>query len=315
MRRIRAFAVLVVALTSLVGCTSAVPNPTPSPDPDELTLADVKWEGGVQNPKLILKTPLRVSEPTIGVIERGQGAAITMGQLVTFDTLVVDGETGAEEQSTFGTPNPTKMILAKSTANTTMLAAMQSAKVGTRFLYAVPMSADGTAPSQQNPDPSATPSPTASKVIAISIRSAEDLPQAAQGRAKAADPALPAVTIGADGAPVLAKPSGSPTGKLASEVLIEGDGPAVADGQTVAVKYFGWLWNGTAFDSVWGEGMPEVLSLSGVISGWRKAIVGRKVGSRVLMVVPPSLGYGGAGKNSIPPDSTLIFLVDIVGAY
>lgn len=307
-------AVLVAAVTTLVGCTATQgPSASPTPDSDERAVSAISWNGGAENPTLEFATPLRVSEPTIGVVEPGSGASIAMGQLVTFDSMVVDGDTGTTESSTFGTDTPNQLVLASSTANSTMLTAMQSAKVGARFLYVVPTDSavDSTA---SGASPSA-PANVASKVIAISIRSVSDLPAAATGTQLALDPSLPVVKMGADGTPSLVAPKGKPSAKLRSGVSIEGAGPVISEGQTVAVKYYGWLWDGTVFDSVWGAGAPEVVNLDEVISGWSQAIVGKKVGSRVLMVVPPAQAYGGAGQGAIPPDATLVFLVDVVAAY
>jgi len=315
MTRIRTAAVLVVGLAALVGCTSPS-NPSPSVDSrrDEQTVSTIKWEGDAQSPKLVISTPLRVSQPTVRSIEPGTGASISLGQLVTFDTLVVDGETGQTEASSFGGTAPSQLILSKATANVTMLAAMQSAKVGGKFLYVVPTS-DSTAaasPSTGGATPADNTAP--SKVIAISIRSVESLPTEAHGQPKTPNATLPKVTFGADGTASVA-PKGAQPSTLSSGLLIEGTGAKVTEGQTVAVKYYGWLWNGKVFDSVWGDTAPEVLNLNEVISGWRKAIVGQKVGSRVVIVVPPAMGYGGSGNDVIPPDSTLVFLVDVLGAY
>lgn len=316
MKRIKTTAILAVLLAALAGCTStgsADRSPSPGVNPDEQAVSAVKWEGGTADPELAFDKPLRVSEPTIGVIDTGAGDTITMGQLVTFDSLVVDGETGAVETSTFGGDTPEQLILSPNTANPTMLTAMQSARVGARFLYVTPEIQTAASPSA---DPSAQPTGAgASKVIAISIRSASDLPTAAKGRAKPADPRLPVVKLGADGQPTLQAPKGDPGTKLVSEVLIEGTGPVVGEGQTLAVKYQGWLWDGTVFDQSWVDGSPAVFNLNDVISGWSRGVVGKKVGSRVLLVIPPGLAYGGSGRESIPPDSTLIFLVDILAAY
>lgn len=315
MKRIKATAVLAAVLAALAGCTStgaADGSSSPSVDPDELTVSTVKWEGGTGNPELVFDKPLRVSEPTIGVIDAGDGDIIAMGQLVTFDSLVVDGETGAVEASTFGGDTPDQLILSANTANTTMLTAMRSARVGARFLYVTPgiQTAAGTSPNTSGETTAA-----AAKVIAISIRSVTDLPTEARGRARTPDRALPVVTFGADGLPTLKAPKGDPGTELITDVLIEGTGPLVSEGQTLAVKYQGWLWDGTVFERSWGDADPVVFNLNDVISGWSQGVVGKKVGSRVLMVIPPGLAYGGSGQDSIPPDSTLIFLVDILAAY
>ncbi len=308
---------LALALSAL-GCSSTAGEPsasTPTADPDELAVAAITWQGGVEEPKLEMATPLRVTEPTIGLIERGSGDRITMGQLVTFDSLVVDGETGEVESSTFGTETPERLIISPNTANVTMLTAMQSASVGARFLYVIP---DGRtledAPIEDATGENA-PVGQPSKVIGISIRSAESLPAEAAGKAGKPDPALPTVEFAADGTPELKPMKGEPGSDLAVAALIEGTGPAVTEGQTLGVKYGMWLWDGTPVGTAWGDLPAVAFNLDEAISGWRKAIVGKKVGSRILMVLPPALAYGGAGQDGIPPDSTLVVLVDILAAY
>jgi peptidylprolyl isomerase len=315
MKSIKATAILAVALAALAGCTGPGPQPSPTADPDEAAVSGIKWTGGgTEGPELDFVTPLRVSQATVGVIEAGDGPGIAMGQLVTFDSQVVDGETGTVEASTFAGDDPEQLILSPTTADITMLTAMQSAKVGAKFLYVVPDFAGAASGSATSPAAETTGA-LPSKVIAISIRSVSEVPVEASGAATTPDAALPVVTFDAAAAPILKPPGGDPGGELVAAELIEGTGAKVADGQTLAVKYCGWLWDGTAVSAVWGDDPAVVVSLNDVISGWRKAIVGRPVGSRILMVIPPAHGFGGAGQDGIPPDSTLIFVVDVLAAY
>ncbi len=298
---------LVLAL-SVLGCGSPTAGPgapSATADPDELAVSAITWQGGVEEPRLEMETPLRVTEPTIGLIERGSGDRIAIGQLVTFDSLVVDGETGEVESSTFGSETPERLIISPNTANVTMLTAMQSATVGTRFLYVVP---DGrTVEDATGGQPS--------KVIGISIRSVDSLPVEAAGEPRTPDPALPTVEFASDGTPTLKPIKGEPGDELLVGDLIEGTGSVVAEGQTIGVKYSMWLWNGTQVGSAWGDVPAVAFNLDEAISGWRRAIVGRKVGSRILMVLPPALAYGGSGQDGIPPDSTLVVVVDVLAAY
>jgi peptidylprolyl isomerase len=98
--------------------------------------------------------------------------------------------------------------------------------------------------------------------------------------------------------------------------LIEGDGPAVESGQTITVQYSGWLWDGTPFDSSWERGTPAAfgIGVQQVITGWDEGLVGQKVGSQVLLVVPPDKAYGDTPKETIPAGSTLVFVVDVLAA-
>src|SRR5699024_6362690 len=117
------------------------------------------------------------------------------------------------------------------------------------------------------------------------------------------------------------KPKGDKPDKLQTYTTIEGEGAEVEKGQSVAVKYSGWLWDDTSktFDSNWTEdGQPFAVDPVGeaqVIDGWNEGLVGQKVGSQIVLVVPPDKGYGEQGSEpSIPGDATLIFVIDILSA-
>ena len=91
----------------------------------------------------------------------------------------------------------------------------------------------------------------------------------------------------------------------------EGNGPKPKASDTVMVKYTGKFTNGMTFDQ---SSKPIELKLSDVIKGWQEGIPLMKVGSKYTFFVPYSLGYGEFGvRNKIPPYSTLIFDVELVG--
>ena len=118
------------------------------------------------------------------------------------------------------------------------------------------------------------------------------------------------------GEPSLTPVSGAAPTTLVVQPLIKGTGAAVQTGQTVTVQYTGWLWDGTQFDSSWSTGSPATFTLdtSSVISGWVDGLTGQTVGSQVLLVIPPDKGYGANAQGSIPANSTLVFVVDILDA-
>ena len=60
---------------------------------------------------------------------------------------------------------------------------------------------------------------------------------------------------------------------------------------------------------------PASFTLKNTVAGWQQGLAGQKVGSQVLLVIPPSLGYGNQEQNKIPANSTLFFVVDILDAY
>ncbi len=99
--------------------------------------------------------------------------------------------------------------------------------------------------------------------------------------------------------------------------LVEGSGVEAQAGKDVAVHYIGALTDGKKFDSSLDRGEPIVFTLGAgqVIKGWDEGILGMKVGERRQLVIAPELAYGSqdVGNGLIPPNSTLLFQVELVG--
>lgn len=95
--------------------------------------------------------------------------------------------------------------------------------------------------------------------------------------------------------------------------LVIGTGPAAMPGDIVMVHYIGKLMNGTKFDSSYDRGEPIkfVLGRHEVIDGWDEGIAGMKVGGKRHLIIPANLAYGDAGRDVIPPNSTLDFTVEL----
>lgn len=93
-----------------------------------------------------------------------------------------------------------------------------------------------------------------------------------------------------------------------------GNGTEVKTGDTVTVNYLGTLENGTKFDSSYDRNQPFTtqIGVGQVIKGWDEGIVGMKVGGKRKLVIPAELGYGAQAAGSIPPNSTLIFEVELI---
>lgn len=117
--------------------------------------------------------------------------------------------------------------------------------------------------------------------------------------------------------PTLTFPTGpAPTG-LEVVVLHDGEGPAVAAGDTVVVNYLGQVWGGAVFDSSYdrGETIAFPIGMGFVIAGWDEALVGQPIGSRLLLGVPAAKGYGDRGvpQVGIAGGDILVFVIDVVG--
>jgi peptidylprolyl isomerase len=133
---------------------------------------------------------------------------------------------------------------------------------------------------------------------------------------------LPTVTAVTGTAPVIKMPASKPPTKLVTKTLVQGTGPVVRKGQEVVVQYVGAIWaSGKVFDASWNRSAPFGFVIdstpSQVIPGWDQGLTGQKVGSRVMVVIPPAAGYGTAGnpQAGIKGTDTLVFVVDILGAF
>ena len=103
-------------------------------------------------------------------------------------------------------------------------------------------------------------------------------------------------------------------GELQFEDLVVGTGKEAKLGDTVSVHYTGTFLDGKTFDSSVEKGVPFEFTLGEgrVIQGWELGFVGMKVGGQRRLLIPPHLGYGEAGNASIPPNTPLIFDVELL---
>ncbi|MBT8226315.1 MAG: peptidylprolyl isomerase, partial [Dactylosporangium sp.] len=115
--------------------------------------------------------------------------------------------------------------------------------------------------------------------------------------------------------PTVAAGAGTLT-ELRVTTLVEGDGPATAAGQTIAVQYVGASYTtGEEFDASWSRGQPFSFALGQgqVIQGWDQGLVGVKVGSRVQLDIPSAMAYGDESTGGAPT-GPLRFVVDVLSA-
>jgi peptidylprolyl isomerase len=120
------------------------------------------------------------------------------------------------------------------------------------------------------------------------------------------------------GKPTVEVPEGDPPTELVTTDLTVGDGPVAEVGDKVQMQYVGVLYSdGSQFDASWDNGgTPFEVELGPnamVIEGWNQGIPGMQLGGRRQLVIPPDLAYADRADNpDIPPNSTLVFVVDLV---
>ncbi len=265
-------------------------------------LDDVKVSGNFgEKPTVTFKPAYVGTEETFKVISQGDGPVVAEGQRVTLDYVAYSGADGSELDSTFG-----KAPQAVTASHTTLTTALADALVGQTVGSRVMVAGDQTQ------------AQTAAWVIFIfDIKSAETIPTSASGTAQTPKPGFPTVTV-ENGVPKIGTPTGTPPSTLSTEVLIKGNGPVVASGQTVTMQYTGVIWaSGKEFDSSWsGDPVDFPIGSGQVIPGFDEGLIGQTVGSRVVLVIPPDKGYGSAGnaQAGISGTDTLVFVVDILAA-
>lgn len=124
------------------------------------------------------------------------------------------------------------------------------------------------------------------------------------------NPTMPAPTT-----PGAEKEIATATGLKYVELKV-GTGAEARPGMNVSVHYTGWLTNGNKFDSSVDRGEPFEFPLGAgrVIRGWDEGVAGMKIGGKRKLIIPSELGYGARGAgNDIPPNSTLVFEVELLG--
>ena len=118
--------------------------------------------------------------------------------------------------------------------------------------------------------------------------------------------------------PTVTVPTGPAPTKLVTKEIVTGTGPEAKAGESVTVNYVGVLYKGgKVFDASWkrNETFPFVLGKGQVIPGWDQGVAGMKVGGRRELIIPAELAYGAKGSPpTIPPNSALVFVVDLLAA-
>lgn len=296
---------LVLAACSGDSSDDASASPTPSASEtsavnaaDEAAVDGIVVTGdlGTEPTVTLPTTPFTTSTVVVKVLDPGTGATIEDGQQLTIKSVVVSGADGSVAASTYtGDPDVVPLTSDLGVLHDTLV----GEKVGVRFVM--------TSPAQSADDPT-------TYVRVGEIVDAVTVPTRASGTPVTPAPGLPTVKLDADGAPTITPATGAAPTTLVVQPLITGTGAPVTADQTLTVNYTLALWDGTEVQSTWEDGKTAQFALSSTIAGWQEGLVGQPVGSQVLLVVPPDKGYGAKESDTIPANSTLVYVVDILFA-
>lgn len=261
-------------------------------------------------PKVSFPTPLKTATTQRTVISAGTGAPIQTGQEILMDFSLYNATTGALIQA--DNSKTAAVVVGKSIKG--LDSGLLCMKQGARVALAIsPKDGFGTSSSQFGVGPND------SLVMVVDVAKTY-LPRA-NGVPVPSQPGFPMVVLAPDGTPGISVPVTAPPTSLKFAELKQGNGATVKQGNSVVVQYTGVLWKErTVFDSTWQNGQPATLVAAdgskvqgGVVSGFAKALIGQKVGSQFIAIIPPGMAYGSTGSQTVPANSTLVFVVDVLG--
>jgi FKBP-type peptidyl-prolyl cis-trans isomerase len=315
LRPVSIAALVVAGAVAAAGCGSHKSDNSAKKPTASASLSSVTIKNGKAPTLKLGKTPFKVTKTSVKVVKPGTGATVKKGQNVSVNYVLVDGRDGKQAGTTFGSQpqtfpaDPDQVIagIAKGIINQ---------KVGSRVLVGISPT-DGF--KAQGGNQQLGIQADDSLVLMMDIRKADTPLPHAEGTAVPAKPGLPTAKVNAagDSAKITVPKTAAPT-KLIVQPLIQGKGAVVKKGQTLWAKYTGVIWKtGTVFDSTAQHPGKTATSfpigVGQVIPGWDQGLVGQRVGSRVLLVVPPKYGYDkDVSGTPIKKTDTLVFVVDIV---
>ena len=277
-------------------------------------LESLTVEGDIgTSPKVTFDGQVSVSKVETETLITGDGDEVEDGDQVLTHLWIGNGFTEREALDTYKDKKP-ELITVDDQVSEVFQTAMEGQTVGSRVLVAAP--AEEAFGEAGNPGLGIANKDTVIMVLDL-VSGVLEEPEGADKMAPDWTPEIVekddvASRLDFDGTPEPAK-------RLRIAPLVQGDGAKVAKGQTIVVNYLGQVYDGKEpFDSSFSRGEPASFQIGtgAVIKGWDQALVGRAVGSRVLLSIPPDLGYGEGGNKEagIEGTDTLYFVIDILAA-
>ncbi|WP_443061553.1 FKBP-type peptidyl-prolyl cis-trans isomerase [Streptomyces sp. NBC_00414] len=302
--------------SSAASSASPTPASVPKPVDSASPMPEVKGTFGKQATITVPK-----GDPSgkfvVHAVSEGDGAVVKKDDLVSMNFTGKVWQSGKDLGSSYQEGGAPQLITAGSeTVIPAFAQALVGQKEGSRVLVVAPPAAGfGSQGNQQ-----AGVSGTDTLVFALDV--GDVVPNKVEGKQAAIPSDLPQIKADDEAPATISVPKNDPPAKLVEKVLIQGKGAEVKSGKSVTMQYSGAAWKinegkekATLFDSSWKTGQPfsTVIGQGQVIAGWDKGLVGKHVGDRVLLVIPPAQAYGDEAKGEeLPAKSTLVFVVDIL---
>ncbi len=265
-------------------------------------------------PAIAFEGPLETEATQRTVVIEGEGDAVAEGDTVVVNYTILNGGTAEQIETTYDAGQTVQVLV---DSGSELLSGLSKSLVcsteGSRVVGVIPPAEAFGAEGQPQFGLEAEQSLV---FVADVVEIAPDPLERAEGTAEEAPEGFPTVELADNGAPTITIPDEEPPAGFELATLIQGDGPEVGEDDTVTVHYTGMNWTtGEVFDSSWERGTPASFPTGGVIPGFRDALVGQLVGSQIIAIIPPDLGYGpqgGTPDGSIGAEDTIVFVVDIL---
>lgn len=304
LRRLPIVLLPLVLLAALAGCG----NDSSSSASDGFGDVTIEGKAGTA-PTVTWKHQMSVDKVETKTLETGDGATVKDGDKVSANIYIGDGYSQKKAYSTYDQGGPQDLTIDAKQLSPVFIDAIKGATVGSRIAVTAPASkAFGPNGNTQlgigNKD---------SILIVIDLMEPPKPPKTVD----VPQSKMPTV-VEKKGEPVALDFTGQPKPKadddLQRSVIKKGTGATVTKDMTLKVNYLGQVYGAKApFDESYSK-QPAEFPLSNVVQGWTYGLSGVKVGSRVLLAIPPALGYGAQAQANIPANSTLYFVVDIISA-
>jgi peptidylprolyl isomerase len=286
---------------------SASATPSAAPITPSKNFSGVTVEGAYgKSPKVTVKSPWAIDQTRAEVLQPNpKGAVVQPGSTVEVNYYGVNGRTGKKFDDSFSRGQSIAFPLDQVVPGFSK--GLQGQHQGSRVVIAMP-GTDGYDASGGSPQAGINVGDTlvfVVDIVAVPLTGPS-------GTAVTPKAGLPTVAD-TGGKPVVTVPKTDPPTSLVVQPLIQGKGKAVGKADSVTINYTWVDWsNGAVLEQTYGA-KPATASLASLVPGLQKALVGQKVGSRVLVVVPPSEGYPqGNATPKVDAGDTIVFVVDVL---
>jgi FKBP-type peptidyl-prolyl cis-trans isomerase len=311
-RRRRLLIAIAVVLVAGLGTAGLIYATRPSPPPAIAVSGAFGTKPTVTIPKINPPASLQARH-----LISGHGPLVAKGDLAVTDLTAYSWNgTATKKISELSTGQPQPLTVGSTISG--LDKSLEGSRVGSRLLITIPPK-DGFG---SKGDSSLGVSGKDTLVFVVDVLGSYQKTASAHGTHKVVSgTGLPTAGTSSPGtAPPVHIPQTAPPATLQVQTLIQGTGPVAKKGNLLVAQYEGVIWRtGKVFSSTWQSGAPAGFQIGTgqVIKGWDDGLVGKRVGSRVLLVVPPADGYGkqGASQAGIKGTDTLVFVVDILGTY